>query len=769
MKGSEKNDLLVLTGAFDMKSNPSSGMQCNFVKDVRVTTQHLEKLIKEFSALKSRWSGQKYIEGALVSVYYTQVVAKSNRARSLLSTKDVDASTAIKGAKFRHHEDGHKSHIITYHVSLKAIEESINRLEKAKLILSDFYGSVIDKGKTDKIKQDDLPKEAKVILKKSPFLQIIHDAYYIESVGVEETHGVYDKDSLVSIFDLGEGIGETLRRFGITVEESKIINNSIVLLTAKQLNKLVDVAPYMISMGALTDFRQIADRYAKDDSISPLTRNGVSIPPPRDEPVIGVIDTHFDQRAYFSDWVQYENCLDKEIELSPEDFYHGTAVTSIIVDGPRANPNIDDHCGRFRVRHFGVSLERGYRTSAILKTISRVVSENQDIKIWNLSLGSDIEIDRDFISPEAAFLDEIQVKYGVLFVVAGTNIPADGKDHQDMRLGAPADSLNALVVNAVNYNNEPASYSRKGPVLSFFHKPDVSYYGGDEGDQYDAMSVCRVVRGRNIVHYAAGTSYAAPWIARKLAYLVHIMGMNIQVAKALIIDAAAKWELPSNSDIIGYGVVPERIEDILRTDREEIKFVITSTTDAYETVNYKIPVPTIKGQGKFPYIGRATMVYFPECNRSQGVDYTMTELDLKFGRVFWDVEHKRLQIDSLDNNRQATGNGTGIKEEDARDIYRKWDNVKRIAEANTGRRRPKDVKSNIESWGLSIISKERLTYTGRDHLKFGVVLTIRAVDGENRYDEFFELCFKNQWRVRKVSIDAQLDIVRRAEKEITLE
>jgi len=41
--------------------------------------------------------------------------------------------------------------------------------------------------------------------------------------------------------------------------------------------------------------------------------------------------------------------------------------------------------------------------------------------VWNLSLGSAMEIDPNFISPEAAELDRIQCEYDVIFVVAGTN------------------------------------------------------------------------------------------------------------------------------------------------------------------------------------------------------------------------------------------------------------------------------------------------------------------------------------------------------------
>lgn len=43
--------------------------------------------------------------------------------------------------------------------------------------------------------------------------------------------------------------------------------------------------------------------------------------------------------------------------------------------------------------------------------------------------------------------------------------------------------------------------------------------------------------------YLSGTSFAAPWITRKLAYLIYVMGLSREVAKALIIDAAANGDL----------------------------------------------------------------------------------------------------------------------------------------------------------------------------------------------------------------------------------
>lgn len=68
-----------------------------------------------------------------------------------------------------------------------------------------------------------------------------------------------------------------------------------------------------------------------------------------------MIETLFDESVYFSEWVEFKNMLREEIPLTRSDYIHGTAVSSIIVDGPASNPRIDDGCGRFRVRHFGVA------------------------------------------------------------------------------------------------------------------------------------------------------------------------------------------------------------------------------------------------------------------------------------------------------------------------------------------------------------------------------------------------------------------------------
>ena len=218
--------------------------------------------------------------------------------------------------------------------------------------------------------------------------------------------------------------------------------------------------------------------------------------------MIGVIDTFFDENVYFGAWVDNNDYIsdleEYQNDLNQRD--HGTEVTSIIVDGPRMNPWLDDGCGRFRVRHFGVCSNR-ISTIRLVKKIKDIVRENPDIHVWNLSLGTEDEVSKNFVSFDAAALDEIQAGRNVVFVVSGTN---DNREVRNgaLRVGSPANSLTSLVVNSVRRDGQPAGYSRKGNVLSFYNKPDVSYYGGDYDDRLTAYSSY----GTEKVY---GTSFAA--------------------------------------------------------------------------------------------------------------------------------------------------------------------------------------------------------------------------------------------------------------------
>ena len=202
--------------------------------------------------------------------------------------------------------------------------------------------------------------------------------YHIESFGIEKDISNFNENAIVTIYDTGLKTEEIMRQLNINFLEVKSIDETTLLLNPEQFKILKDKAPYLISM-AVSDI-SILD----NEDFNFGTEKLITVPSPQNEPIIGVIDTMFDESVYFSEWVEFNNMLDKNIELRKEDYRHGTMVSSIIVDGPTLNPFLDDGCGRFKVKHFGVATSGRFSSFTILRTIKEIVEKNRDIKVWNL-------------------------------------------------------------------------------------------------------------------------------------------------------------------------------------------------------------------------------------------------------------------------------------------------------------------------------------------------------------------------------------------------
>ena len=740
------NKILQLKGQFSHQPNNSRPGPPSLPKDKNVSAEHIDQLIANLKSVLSYWEKDVRIGGALVSVHYKFVVAKSNRLKTILGEGSKNPNESIRGAKFEG-EVPHRYHVFTHFVSLDAIRRSIDILSECSHIVKKTYNGTIEYADLEKINGS---KNDVGGLKRTVFAKAIVDSFWVNGFEIDRAKMLDVDRAVITLYRTNVPIKRILEMVGIDSNAVNMLDDTTVWLDRNQIELLHNNMSYLIAM-QITDWSKID----YGSIVQEYDDGRISIPHPENEPYVGVIDTQFDSDVFFSEWVESYNCLSEDIEIEPEDMEHGTAVTSIIVDGPSFNPNLQDSCGRFRVKHFGVCKAEGFSVFSILKMIRDIVAKNRDIKVWNLSLGSYIEIEQNFISPAAAELDRIQYEYDVIFVVAGTN---KGNRKGTVKIGSPADSLNSLVVNSVGFDGKPASYTRVGPVLDFFYKPDVCYYGGDDNT---GIRVCEPLGEKMVV----GTSFAAPWITRKIAYLIYIMGFSKEIAKALIIDSAAGWERKdTNSYKMGYGIVPIKIEDILSSKDNEIKFILSGSIEEYETFTYNIPVPQDK-KG-FPYFAKATLAYFPKCDRNQGVDYTSTEMDIHFGRM---MEKKgKPTVKSIDNNIQAEGEFARLYEADMRQFYRKWDNVKHIGEQIKSRTKSKKVYES-GMWGLSIKTKERTDPNAGKGLQFGVVVTLYEMNGVNRINEFVKMCMMRNWLVNEVDIQNQLDVYNIAEEEIELE
>ena len=747
------NNVLELKGKrFEQASKTAAGGGAAMNGNIIVTTEHIEKLIAQLQMIKSFWINEKRpFQGLLISVHYNKIVAKSNRIAGLF--KGADSNYCIVGAKFNKEKN---KHIITYYITISDLKKSIGLLVSAKQVLTEHFSSSMSKEIfVDRTIMDSIAYKEYGI-SKSSFKQVIADVSYIEFF--ED----YDRDilksnkkqSIITLYDTGIDTQRLLKELGIDVLSSSILDNLTVFLDDNQVQALIEKAPYLISMAT-----ENLSSLSPDDFRTNEETGLMYIPSPGIEPTIGVIDTLFDESAYFHEWVEYHDLVDKSIKRSTDDMRHGTAVSSIIVDGPTLNPWLDDGCGRFKVRHFGVSIQGGYTSFTIIKHIKQIVAENRDIKVWNLSLGSEAEISDNFISAEAAVLDQLQTEYDIIFVIAGTN-----KTKSDIsKIGSPADSINSMVVNSVTMEGLSPNYARRGLALSFFAKPDVSYYGGSS-DKY--IRVCEPFNYANV----AGTSFAAPWIARKLSYLIDVFGLNRELAKAMIIDAARGWNTQPTAEQIalyGHGVVPIRIEEIIQSQDDEIKFLVTDISEKWNTYNYYFPIP-LKNDS-YPYISKATMCYFPICNKSQGVDYTNTELNLHFGRIGDDGKIKEINDDKQNPTDDDLEFTSYIYEGTARKLFRKWDNVKYISENSKIDKRPKASYKNNKNWGMEIKTNNRLDPQDGVGLRFGVVVTVKAIDGINRIDEFIRNCHLNGWLVNNIIIQNRIELHERINEEIEFE
>lgn len=742
------NNLLQLKGDFYQRSNTNRPGPPTLPTGVSVTSERLTEMLDNLLNLQSYWRKETLIDGCLISVRYTRVIPKSKRISGFLTRGSISANDSIVGAEFT--SGGIRKHIITHFVQIPLLDETIKRVNSSIRILDDVFSGVISADQLKNINIYDIDYKQYAIAKTN-FMKIIADSPFIEEFFILDKKADATRRTVITLYKTTSNIVELLRRIGINLLPGRIVDETTVLLESDQIKMLNSKASYLISMST-SDISKLSI----DDFLEHSNPRQITIPKPNGEPVVGVIDTMFDENVYFAEWVSFEKVIDDEIPIDSRDFIHGTSVTSIIVDGPTIDPELDDGCGRFQVKHFGVASSRQFSSFEIMKSIDEIVKKHTEIKVWNLSLGSYDEINDNFISLEGSILDRIQYENDVIFVVSGTNKPIGFNG--SMKIGSPADSINSIVVNSVDFEGNPAVYSRNGIVLSFFNKPDVCFYGGTPERR---LRVCDPFGER----FVMGTSFAAPWVTRKIAYLIEVLGFSREVAKALLIDSATGWNEKNTieeASLIGHGILPKHINEMLNTPDDEIKFVLSGISEKFDTYNYNIPVPLHKNE--HPFISKATLCYYPKCSRNQGVDYTNTELDVKFGRI--DDEGK---VKSIDNNNQSDQTQSHyLRETNARRLFRKWDNSKHIREVYTPRKKPKKSYSN-KMWGISVKTKERLSAGDGNGIRFGLVVTLKEIYGVNRIEDFIRQCSLKMWLVNRIDVKNKVEIYNKMNEEVTFD
>ena len=297
--------------------------------------------------------------------------------------------------------------------------------------------------------------------------------------------------------------------------------------------------------------------------------------------IIGIIDSGLILPAEFSDYILSSTDM-RESKLT-RDLSHGSKVASLIIANDELNPTAKDGLGNFKIRHFEV-LSNQVSFFYLAKVLEKIIPNNQDIKVWNLSIGGIKYPYKRSISSMGIVLDKLSHKYDVIFIVASGNSRGKSGD-ENLSLNMPGDSLNSLTVGSVFYEDldkyDRATYSSFGPILHY-EKPEISHFGGPNNE--DGSSLKLYYKG--IVN-DSGTSFSAPRVSRILSHLIS-KGYSVLQAKCKVLTMTRRETKKKKSSAFGW--ISNDVSSIDLLD----EIILINNSPKYIPITLPIGVTNIK-------------------------------------------------------------------------------------------------------------------------------------------------------------------------------
>lgn len=385
---------------------------------------------------------------------------------------------------------------------------------------------------------------------------------------------------------------------------------------------------------------------------------------PTDFPIVAVVDSGVSAKTpALEQWVHKHL---RFVATEEENLYHGTFVAGLVIWGDELNssiPEVGQHPCRVLDVHVLPNSDPSYGQVGVITEIellndlesclSRYANE---VRVWNLSLGSDEMCRLDKFSDFAMQLDNLQEQYGVTFVVAAGNYqespllkyPRNKANEGKVRITTPADSVLAVTVGAISQvdhpstgarRGEPSPFSRNGPGPNFTIKPDLVHFGGNIGLDHSMPLGITSISDVAIVGENVGTSFSTPLVARQLAYVHHQItpSPSTTLARALLTHNARDLRTLSRVEdgddrYLGFGI-PLELDRALECQPWQTTLVFEETLRPgfqLEWDNFPYPESLTLGH---KYRGEIwmTLAYPPKRNPAYGSEYCETYIDAHFG------------------------------------------------------------------------------------------------------------------------------------------
>ena len=379
-----------------------------------------------------------------------------------------------------------------------------------------------------------------------------------------------------------------------------------------------------------------------------------------DYPIVGVLDTGIANIPHLQPWLHNESITyypDADVNKS-----HGTFVAGVLLYGDELEGKSYTGFGGCKLLEATVmpdTTKQGISENELIEQIWDAISRNKDVKIWNLSLGTDREADLYEFSDFAKALDEIQEQNNVLICKSAGNCTNFKLNAPVSRIANSADTVRGLVVGSITQDknatdlaekHNPSPFSRIGRGPSHLIKPDVVHIGGNAGLDASNLIVMNPVKSFSPDGKIAGnvgTSFSTPRISAIASGLDSMLNesFNPILLKALIIHSAKypeemKMAIAEKIKFAGFGL-PSNINDILFNEPNEITLILQDTLEKGHFINildFPFPQSMIDNDGCFYGEMSVTLVTSPILEVSQGAEYCQSNIDIMLGTYNEKVE-----------------------------------------------------------------------------------------------------------------------------------
>lgn len=440
-----------------------------------------------------------------------------------------------------------------------------------------------------------------------------------------------------------------------------------ISITGKGLKDLVVNYPFIFEV---SEKEEVSGEVG--DGTNELILESEIIAPPTNAPEIGVIDSGimenhvFLQPAIVSANSRSYLSTDKTVADQVVGGGHGTKVAGAVLYPNGISTLVKPYqlpCFVRNLRVLNKDNELEHQFPAEL--MQKIVEENSDCPIFNLSINSNVPYQLKHMSSWASMLDKLIHEKKILFFTSAGNLYIDtvknyiyeGNTYPNYlsepkcRLANPAQSSFSIVVGSVNHlsldnedwqsignKNEVSAYSRIGTGIWGHIKPDIVEYGGGlqiskngQNQISNKDTSTELVRstlngGGAYAKESVGTSFASPKAVHIAAELYKLYSADDNVnnlIRALLVQGArlpeSLFQTPTKIGIqqLGYGI--PSLDRVTRNSEHRITFYNTKTICAEQGQIYSLKIPEgLRNQGdEYDVLIEVTLAYTAKNRRTR--------------------------------------------------------------------------------------------------------------------------------------------------------